>query len=129
VRPLAIAASIALVALAVLVIALAMRARPGGELPHVTNTAPESPEPSVPQPPDKTSVPHVRPKPATSQRVVYHPQHRASRHAADTASTAPRVNTDEMLRVELQTRDPNVRIIWFVPKEDGAASPNEKSGL
>jgi hypothetical protein len=31
----------------------------------------------------------------------------------------------EMLRIELQTADPNIRIIWFAPKPD-AAAPNTK---
>ena len=33
----------------------------------------------------------------------------------------------EMLRIEIQTADPNIRIIWFVPKDD--VSPNFKPQL
>ena len=40
----------------------------------------------------------------------------------DPANTDPDANKD-MLRIEIQTADPNIRIIWFAPKSD--ASPQK----
>ena len=37
------------------------------------------------------------------------------------------VTTDETLRFEIQTSDPNVRIIWFSHPSDNEGSPNESS--
>jgi putative zinc finger protein len=42
--------------------------------------------------------------------------------APDPADTDPDANQD-MLRIEIQTADPNIRIIWFAPKSD--ASPRK----
>ena len=42
--------------------------------------------------------------------------------APDPADTDPDANQD-MLRIEIQTADPNIRIIWFAPKSD--ASPHK----
>jgi hypothetical protein len=33
-------------------------------------------------------------------------------------------NNPEILRIELQTADPNIRIIWFAPKEPNSTIPN-----
>ncbi|MBO0725838.1 MAG: zf-HC2 domain-containing protein [Blastocatellia bacterium] len=45
----------------------------------------------------------------------------------DPVTTAPDPNRN-MLRIEIQTADPNIRIIWFAPKSDAAptTTPNTK---
>ena len=41
--------------------------------------------------------------------------------ATETASIAPaEAEPKEMMRIELQTADPNIRIIWLTPKESGS---------
>jgi putative zinc finger protein len=40
----------------------------------------------------------------------------------DPANTDPTPNRN-MLRIEIQTADPNIRIIWFAPKSDAAPNP------
>ncbi len=43
--------------------------------------------------------------------------------SANLAEAAPTEQTEkEMLRIELQTADPNIRIIWFAPKSDSTSS-------
>jgi len=44
---------------------------------------------------------------------------------SDVAKTEPEVLGIEMLRIELQTADPNIRIIWFAPKAE-KTEPNTK---
>jgi hypothetical protein len=45
----------------------------------------------------------------------------------DPANTDPDANRD-MLRIEIQTADPNIRIIWFAPKSEASSTttPNTK---
>lgn len=48
--------------------------------------------------------------------------------AESPAATQPgeKEKEQEMLRIEIQTADPNIRIIWLTPKADGHLNPNEK---
>jgi hypothetical protein len=55
---------------------------------------------------------NVRP-PRTDEEVVSHSN---SIEQADGSADVP-ADSREMLRIEIQTSDPNIRIIWFAPKE------------
>ena len=62
------------------------------------------------RPPKRRSHTHPAPQP-----VLAHPEH------TDVVTTT-RPKDDEMLRIEFQTADPNIRIIWFAPKQDASST-------
>lgn len=88
------------------------------------------------QPPNKhESTGAIKPRPSSTddrRRVALATRHRGKRNGADSrqASTqsanalpegqppsAVAVESSGMLRIEIETGDPNIRIIWFAPKE------------
>ncbi len=92
--------------------------------------------PASPQPPDAARAPMpltnqlaqtrkavMTPRRIARQRVRAVPQpETAPAVIVASAEPAPAANTaePEMLRIEMQTADPNIRIIWFAPKLNGA---------
>jgi hypothetical protein len=52
---------------------------------------------------------------------------RRARRRSKPSAVRRATDTAEMLRIEYQTSDPNVRIIWFVPPPNGASTVNERS--
>jgi len=129
VRPLAIAASVALVALALLLAAQALRDRPEGATKKLvvegptTAAPPPAPEPA-PAPEPRIVPDEPRPTPVADRR-----RRRTPRPTVERAAVEAPPEPAEMMRIEYQTSDPNVRIIWFVPKGDGASPETAKSGL
>lgn len=63
-------------------------------------------------------------------RAVKPQEHLIAQRPPDTVPAAPKLNgsdaskSADMLRIEIQTADPNIRIIWFAPKPTDAETPN-----
>lgn len=84
--------------------------------------------------PGKIGTNHSSPERATAFHTQIIPESVAPSETTDpkadlitTAIPKPENTEPEMLRIELQTADPNIRIIWFAPKETIAA--NTKADL
>lgn len=121
-----VAASVALVALGLLFVVLAMRAQPASDRDE---TARDDRPPSVepPSPPREPETDAPSPRRATRHRADPR-RHIAPRRAPRAAELpAECVAAAEPLKLEFQTSDPNIRIIWFVPNEDGASSTHTKN--
>ncbi len=122
----AVAASVALAALAALLVMLAMRSQPGD---GAREEARDDRQPTIEPAP-------VRAKPAVEPERSNHTERRP---AKTTRRVAPRtvpqmaalpaecLAVAEPLKLEFQTSDPNIRIIWFIPNEDGASSADRKN--
>ncbi len=128
-RPiLAFAACTAVVALAFSLILIATVRR------HVDETAQDPPlgQPAVsrsPAPEEARTTPYppvVAPTKDRRQRTRRRNSVRAPR--GDDHGAPADVDSEAMMRVEFQTSDPTVRIIWFVPREAGAVSRREIGG-
>lgn len=77
--------------------------------------APDTQEPLVePSIQDLTAQSQNDPSPITEPAV-----------SSDVAAITPKPER-EMLRIELQTKDPNIRIIWLAPKSDLDSTPKTK---
>jgi hypothetical protein len=82
---------------------------------------PDASEPIAPAPKPRRPIRFGgRPRPETRQPV--RPPSPEPPVALEPALVA--ANNPEMLRIELQTADPNIRIIWFAPKEPNSTIPN-----
>lgn len=121
-RQLAVAAAIATLVVATLLAAVVLSTRPTprGEPIVVSPEAPptvEEPETPVPAQPEvvRNEAPRKR---SLSQR---------KRPAPRPAKAAP-MDTADMLRIEYQTADPNIRVIWFVPREPDAPTRHDRPG-
>jgi hypothetical protein len=79
---------------------------------------PESPRPGFRKPPVAGLA---KAEPAIEQPGVDPTTAAAGRGAGETASTRAAA-APGMLRIEIQTADPSIRIIWFVPQETGSPS-------
>ena len=84
--------------------------------------------------PGKNSPNHPSPERATAfdtqiiaESVAPSEANSPNAEPISTITPKPENTEPEMLRIELQTADPNIRIIWFAPKETIAA--NNKTGL
>ncbi|MDX2030524.1 MAG: zf-HC2 domain-containing protein [Blastocatellia bacterium] len=87
--------------------------KPAPDLTQVARPEPPLPEsrridpPRFDPPTPRRAMPRRHPAPA-----------QPSPTPADLATTS-----DEMLRIEMQTEDPNIRIIWFAPKPGASTNP------
>jgi anti-sigma factor RsiW len=128
-RPLVVAAT-ALLALAAGILFLLYSSRSGLTKPDEQRAREEQP---APQTPDVASANDERDRDNPAPHPRHHRRHIHIRHDVETptevavrknsgndireASTEPEGGDDQMLRIEILTSDPNVRIIWFAPKE------------
>ena len=130
VRPAAIAASVALVAIAIALAVLALRSRQDIGSPGIVESDPEPSAPTIEPYRGPGNVAPDEPRRRPTQRVVYLPARRHRRPPAPAHGdlAIQPVDTNDVLRIEYQTSDPNVRIIWFVPKGTGASSDTAKTG-
>lgn len=105
--------------------------------PPKTNANQPSPTPQSGLKVENHQANDGRPRHSHANRHRQRPQQLVSDDAASTALTAqsttepeiePASNSDlakaepEMLRIEFQTADPNIRIIWLTPKDSGAST-------
>ncbi|HKQ04746.1 MAG TPA: zf-HC2 domain-containing protein [Blastocatellia bacterium] len=147
-RLVAATAALLLIFAAVLVFFLAGRSRvsPQKEQQAITQPQPaveKKPESGNPEPDGKQATiqsgprtPHrgaslvVRHTSRVAGRAVKPQEHLIAAHPPDTVPAAPKLDgsdaskSADMLRIEIQTADPNIRIIWFAPKPTDAETPN-----
>lgn len=125
-RPLALAASLAVVALFVWLAMHAIRRHDDvGEPRMIANDPAPAADDHPPSGDDERSLAAPRPK-----QILGRTRHaRVLRRSAPSAANDVAPNaTAETMRIEFQTSDPNVRIIWFVPKGETASPQNERRG-
>jgi hypothetical protein len=66
-----------------------------------------------------------RPRLAVNSPDAFSPAAETSSPAVD-SKTGGDTLQEKALRMEMQTRDPNIRIIWFSPRDTKPVSPNSK---
>lgn len=121
---LALAASL-LVAAGMLLLVAWLRA-PGAADQDLRAEQKDTPQPATPDRVNPTPEPGPEPpspKPRRVHRVV--PPRRT---VASEVATAKPDAEPEMLRIEYQTADPNVRVIWFAPKQTESPAGQDKTG-
>jgi hypothetical protein len=121
-RPLAIAAALAGLAAATLLAALVLSTRPAARHEPIV-TSPKAPPAIVEEATPVPTAPEVVRNDAPRKRIA--PRRRPP--VPRTPRQAP-ADTAEMMRIEYQTANPNIRVIWFVPRESNAPARHEKSG-
>jgi hypothetical protein len=124
--------------LAVAALSFAIAARSGFLGGPAVDRAEVSTEAAPNASPERVDTPPSTPAPDPGPGRGAPPRHRAPRRippaprgrieSEHVAKSTP-VSTDDMLRIEYQTSDPNIRIIWFVPKEGSGANEPNKTGI
>lgn len=95
-----------------------------GPTKNIESLAPQPPPPSPPQRRRARPVFNALKRDARVEHSTAPPETRDVAEQVARASNAETAAEREMFRIELQTSDPNVRIIWLTPRTTGVDSSN-----